>query len=224
MREGCTVKELKSQVLRIAKAAVAKGLAHETAGNFSAIDRNTGLIAITPSAIPRDSCSVDDICTVDLRGNLVDGRHKPSSETPMHTAIYRAIPGVMAIVHTHSPYATAYAVARKEIGPFAIEILKVNGRIPLVPYAIPGSQELADLAAAHLRDYPVVLLENHGPIAIGKDLDQAFLRAVFAEDLAKIGILACTLGGPQLLTAAQLDDIRAFKKSLQEDPAAEIVV
>ncbi len=218
------MEELKKKVLNIAKAAVAQGLAHETAGNFSAYDREAGLIAITPSAIPRSACSADDICMIDLKGKVVEGCHKPSSETPMHTAIYREIPGITAIVHTHSPYATAFAVARKEIGPFAIEILKLNGRVPLVPYAIPGSAELGAKAIEYLKEYPAVLLENHGLLAVGKDLDQAFLRAVVAEDLAKMGILSCMLGGPQLLTNDQLNEIRAFKKALQEKPSDEIVV
>lgn len=215
---------LKAKVLAIAKAAVAKGLAHETAGNFSACDRKAGIIIITPSAIPRDMCCADDMCVVDFSGTIIAGCHKPSSETPMHTAIYREIPDISAIVHTHSPYATAYAVAGKEIGPYAIEILKLNGRIPVVPYAIPGSDDLAMEAARYIREYPVVLLQNHGLLAIGKDLDQALLRAVVAEDLAKVGILASRLGGPQLLTDKQVSDIRAFKKKLQDNPTDDLIV
>ena len=218
------MKELKTKLLNIARAAESAGLAHESSGNFSAYDRNTGIVVITPSAISRKTCSDEDMCMVDLDGNRRGGRYKPSTETPMHTAIYREIPGVSAIVHTHSPYATAFAVAGREIGTFAIEILKFNGRIPLVPYAIPGSPELGAKVAEYLKEYPVVLLQNHGLLATGKDLEQAFLRAVIAEDLAKVGILSCSLGGPKMLTVEQLDEIRVFKKSLQNKPSDEIVV
>ena len=100
----------------------------------------------------------------------------------------------------------------------------MNGRIPLVPYAIPGSPELGAKAIEYLKEYPVVLLENHGLLATGKDLHQALLRAIVAEDLAKVGILSRSLGGPQILTDKQLAAIRAFKKSLQEKPSDEIVI
>lgn len=215
---------IKDKVLAVAKAAVLNGLAHETAGNFSMCNRETGAVVITPSALPRGTCCADDMCVVDLDGKVVDGCHQPSTETPMHTAIYREISSVGAVVHTHSPYATAFAVAGKEIGPFAIEILKLNGRVPVVPYAIPGSADLAEKAVEYLKAYPVVLLQNHGLLATGKDLDQALLRAVVAEDLAKMGILASSLGGPQFLTEKQLEEIRSFKKSLQDKPSDEIVV
>jgi len=216
--------ELKTQVLAIAKTVVAAGLAHETAGNFSTIDRKNNQIVITPSAIARQSCCADDMCVVDLEGKLLEGRHKPSSETPMHSIIYQQIPSVAAIVHTHSPYATAMSVAGLEIGPHAIEILKLNGRVPLVPFAIPGSVELGMKAAEFLQDYPVVLLEHHGLIAIGKDLEQALLRAVIAEDLAKTWILAAAVGGPRLVSQERLDSIIAFKKALAGNSPGEIVV
>lgn len=218
------MEKLKAKLLNVARAAEEAGLAHESSGNFSACDRESGMVVITPSVISREACCAEDMCVVDLEGNRRGGCYKPSSETPMHTAIYRALPGVGAIAHTHSVYATAFAVAGKEIEPYAIEILKMNGKIPLVPYAIPGSQELGAKAVEYLKEYPVVLLENHGLLATGKDLDQALLRAIIAEDLAKVGILSRSLGGPQVLTDTQVGAIRAFKKSLQEKPSDEIVV
>jgi L-ribulose-5-phosphate 4-epimerase len=216
--------ELKVKVLTVAKAAVAAGLAHETSGNFSAIDRQNDRVVITPSAIPRKDCCADDMCVLNLDGTIREGNNKPSSETPMHTLIYKKMPGVSAVVHTHSPYATAMSAAGLEIGAVGIEILKLNGRVPLVPFAIPGSTELATKAVEYLQKYPVVLLENHGLLATGKDLDQAFLRAVIAEDLAKVWILACAAGGPKLLTNDQLDSIIAFKKALAGKGSDEIVV
>jgi L-ribulose-5-phosphate 4-epimerase len=218
------VKELKEKLLVIARAAEAAGLAHESSGNFSVCHHETGMVVITPSVVSRQTCSPDDMCVVDLEGNRMGGLHKPSSETPMHTMIYRGIPSIKAIAHTHSVYATAFAVAGKEIKPYAIEILKFNGRIPLVPYAIPGSSELGANVIAYLKEYPVVLLENHGLLATGKDLDQALLRAIIAEDLAKVGILAHSLGGPQVLTDSQVADIRAFKKTMQDKSTGEIVI
>ncbi len=218
------MKELKAKLLNIARSAEVAGLSHESSGNFSAYDRNKGMVVITPSVLSRQNCCEEDMCMIDLDGTRMDGCNKPSTETPMHTAIYREIPSVSAIVHTHSPYATAFAVAGREIKPFSFEILKLNGRIPLVPCGIPGSSELGVKVIEYLKKYPVVLLENHGLVATGKDLEQALLRAIIAEDLAKVGILSCSLGGPQLLTAEQLDEVRAFKKSVQENPSDEIVV
>lgn len=215
---------LKEKVLEIAKAAVREGLAHETSGNFSVLDRAGGRLVITPSAIPRSYCCADDMCVVPLDGTVGEGAHKPSSETPMHTIIYKKVSGVSAIVHTHSPYATAMAIAGMEIGPHSIEILKLNGRVPLVPFAIPGSVELGEKAAEVLQEYPVVLLESHGLVATGKDLDQAFLRAVIAEDLAKTWILAGSIGKIRIIPEDRLDRIRAFKKALAGGNSGEIVV
>lgn len=201
---------VKSKVLRIAKKAVAAGLVHEKAGNFSAYDKESNLVVITPSGIPREGMELSDLCIVDLDGKLVEGRHKPSSETPMHTEIYKRMTGVLGIVHTHSVFATAFAVAGKEIDSITVEMNKFGGKIPLVPFQLPGSVELGTSAIPFLTKHPVVLLQNHGLLAVGRDVDEALLNAIVAEDIAKIYAIAIAIGGAKLLSQDQMESVKEY--------------
>lgn len=202
------LEQLRADVLRIAKNAVTIGLVHEMVGNFSAIDRASGLVAITPTGIPRETLKPGGISVVDLDGNLVEGQHKPSSEWPMHTVVYKAMPGIGAIVHTHSVFATAFAAAGKEIGPVTSEIVRFGGRIPLVPFEVPGTPELGVAAVPFLLEHRAALLEHHGVLAVGRTVDEALMNAVAVEDIAKILVISTAIGGPRLLTWEELASIR----------------
>lgn len=193
------MKSIREKVLAFAVKADQKGLCHDTVGNFSICDRRSGLVVITPSGRTRGACSPADMCVVDMDGSQVECPFKPSIETPLHLKIYQTLPAVGAVVHVHSPHAAAFAVARREIGPYTEETSKINGRVPLAAYAPAGTSQLADNALRHLVDFPAVLLANHGLVTIGKDMEEAFLRALITEDLAKTVIFAHILGSPHML-------------------------
>jgi len=181
-----------------------------SAGNFSARTGND-LIAITPSGVKYHQMKVDDVPVVDLDGHLVEGI-TPSSETPMHTAIYRNLPEVGGICHTHSSYAVTFAMLGEEIPPANIELFACGAPIPVAPWACPGTPKGGEVTVEIFRSRPdlsVVLLRKHGLIAIGRDLDRAFEMVFNAEVGLRSYHQALLVSKPQPLTDSQLEEIKA---------------
>lgn len=189
----------REQVLRVAKKLAASKLVTLSAGNVS-LRIDGSHIAITPSDILYETMQVNDVVIVDYQGKVVDGELQPSSETPMHCLLLRERPDVGAIIHTHSPYAQAFAVARREIPAIAVESMLV-GVIPVAPYCAPGTVELGQTALETLTRYntKACLLANHGLLAIGNDLAQAYAVAQKSEELAAIYLRALQLGGAYII-------------------------
>ena len=203
------MEKLKEQVLLKSKEAYAEKLFAGTSGNLSVIDREKDLVAITPTSIPYPILTVDDIVVIDLDGNVMDGKHRPSSEWKMHTEIYKNKPEVNAIVHTHSPNATAFAVAHEEIPVVLIEMMFfLLGNVPLAKYAAPGSKELGINAVSAMEKRVSCLLENHGVVAVGNDLDEAYIRAVYVEDAANIYIKSRIIGNPRIISRDEQNKMR----------------
>lgn len=175
--------ELRAGIIRAAQAMDAAGFAPSKSGNVSA--RFGADLLITPSGLPYAGMRPEDIVTIGLDGSLKGGGRKPSSEWPFHTAIYRARPDAQAIVHTHSPKATALSCARKPIPAFHYMIALAGGAdIRCADYATFGSQQLAHNAVAALEGRKAVLLANHGVIAFGATLEGAYTIAAEVENLA----------------------------------------
>ena len=175
--------ELREKIVRIAQALDRAGLCPSKSGNVSARFRD-GLL-ITPSGLPYAVMRPADIVELDLAGKPRAGARKPSSEWPFHTAIYKARDDVQAIVHTHSPMATALSCARKGIPAFHYMIALCGGPdVRCAEYATFGTQELADNAVAALAERKAVLLANHGVIALGATLEGAHTIAAEVENLA----------------------------------------
>jgi L-fuculose-phosphate aldolase len=200
-------KSIESQVVEIARRMAQAALSAGTSGNVSArVDADT--IAITPSGVPYDMLTEEDVVLLNIHTRaVVRGRMKASSETPMHTAIYVQRPDVGAIVHTHSLYATAFAVAGKPIEAVHYVIATMGYRIPVVPYYTYGTEELADAAAATLRQGKAALLQNHGVLALGSDLNEAYYHAETVEYLARLQFLAHQLGGANVLSPDQIAEV-----------------
>ena len=178
--------EIKEKLLHIAKRCYNEGLLTGISGNVSVFDRESGVMAITPTSLPYDEMLVDDIVCITLDGQSVSGKHKPSSEWPMHAVIYKENPGISAIIHTHSAYATSFAINNMSIPVILIEMVPVlGGDIKLAEFAMPGTQELGLKAVEALKDKYACLLANHGVLAIGESLDKAYIRATCLEDIAK---------------------------------------
>lgn len=193
-----------------------RGLITYTWGNVSGIDRESGLIVIKPSGVSYDRLTAEDMVIVDLSGNIVEGKLRPSSDTPTHIELYKAFPALGGIVHTHSTYATAWAQAGKGIPCFGTTHADYfYGEIPCTRalteseieseyekntgLVIEETFEKLDPAAM-----PGVLCKNHGPFTWGKDADEAVHNAVVLEEVARMAMLTCQINGqaapaPQVL-------------------------
>jgi L-fuculose-phosphate aldolase len=205
------VREARGEVVRVARQLRERGLAVGTSGNVG-IRLDDGRIAITPSSMEYDELTVEDVVIVEADGRPSEGRRSPSSELPLHLGVFAARPDVRAIVHSHSPFATTFAIARREIPAvhYVMALLVAPGRdtLRVAGYATFGTRELADEAVAALGGDNACLLANHGAIAVGGTLASALGRAERVEELAMLAWRAERLGGPVLLTAAELDAAR----------------
>jgi L-fuculose-phosphate aldolase len=185
------------------------GLTRISAGNFSTrIDDD--LVAITPAGINYKTIQRSDISIVDLDGNLLDGP-TPSSEIPMHTAIYRNISRAISICHTHSIYGMVFAMLGEDIPLMSIELMVCGAPIPVAPWAAPGTTRAGEVAVDLLQSRPdlnVLLLRQHGMLAIGNSLDQALERAYNAEIGLEVYYKAKSMGKPQPFTKKQIAEIK----------------
>lgn len=188
---------LRRQIVEKSLQAYRAGLFAGTSGNMSAYCRAENIMYITPTSVRYETMKPDDVVAMRLDGTVLGGEKQPSSEWRMHAAVYRAFPDTGAVFHTHSPHATAFAVVHRPIPATLIEMhFFLGGDVPCAKYARPGTDAVGENAAAVLAGKGGCLLENHGVLAVGRDLDEAYLRAEYIEDAAKIYILANTLGTP----------------------------
>jgi L-fuculose-phosphate aldolase len=202
---------LRGEVVRVARLLRERGLAIGTSGNVGA-RLEDGRIAITPSTMDYDEMTADDIVIVEPDGKPSAGRHQPSSELRIHLQVFAARPDVRAIVHSHSPFSTAWSATRRDIPAvhYVMATLVAPGRdtIRVAPYATFGTAELARNAVTKLGADNAVLLANHGAVAVGTSLAGALLRAERVEELAMIALRAEQAGGAMLLSADELDAAR----------------
>jgi len=206
-----TAEAIQGDVVRAARLLRSRGLAVGTSGNVSARGRGAR-IAVTPANFDYDELTDADVVIVDASGAVLDGSRRPTSELPLHLAIYAARPDVGAIVHTHSPYATTFSLVRQQIPAvhYVLATLVEPGgdRIRIAEYATFGTAELATDVIAALGADHAVLLASHGAIAVGRDLATAFARAERVEELAMLAWRAAAIGTPAILDAAELDRVR----------------
>src|SRR5690242_256214 len=165
-------------------------------------------VAITPSGISYTEMRPEDICLVGMDGAELHSSETPSSETPMHLAIYAATKAG-AVVHTHSPEVIALSAAREELPAIHYAITGLGGPVRVAPYVRFGSAGLAAAAVKALDGRSAVILRNHGAVTYGRDLAQAYDRAVLLEWLARTYRLALSYGAPAILSAAELDEVSA---------------
>ncbi len=198
----------RAQLVSYSARLLDDGLAVGSAGNMSV--RAGDLVAITPSGISYAEMRPDDICLVGMDGrqDAAGGPEAPSSETPMHLAIYAAT-SAAAIVHTHSPEVIALSAARPELPAIHYAITGLGGPVRVAPYVRFGSAGLAAAAVEALDGRSAVILRNHGAVSYGRDLAQAYDRALLLEWLARTYRLALCYGAPAILSAAELDEVTA---------------
>jgi L-fuculose-phosphate aldolase len=202
----------RAQVAVAARRLVIDRLVTGTSGNVSARDPETGHVAITPSGVSYADLAADDIVLVDASGTVVDGDWLPSSELPMHLAVYRLRPDVLAVVHTHSPHATAFAACGREIPAIHYDIAAIGNPIRVAPYATYGTDELASSAVRAMGADQAVLLQNHGVLAVGSSVEHAYLVAQKVEYLAEVYAVALRLGEPTILPQDEIEKVRSKLK------------
>lgn len=190
-----TLQEMKRAVCDWSRQSYAEKLFAGTSGNLSVYDREREVMVITPTSVPYETITPEDMVAIKLDGQVLEGKYRPSSEWRMHAAVYAAKPEVSALVHTHSPYATAFAVNNRGIPTILIEMVPfLGGDVPLAKFALPGTAGVGEEAVKALRDRNGCLLANHGVLAVGATLEQAHIRAVYIEDAAKICSIAMSHG------------------------------
>ncbi|MBO6519645.1 MAG: type II toxin-antitoxin system prevent-host-death family antitoxin [Rhodospirillales bacterium] len=182
----------------------ATGLNQGTSGNAS-IRVDDGLL-ITPSGLDYDKTSPVDIVKIDWEGKVLRGHRPPSSEWHFHCRVMAAKPKAGALLHTHSIHATTLACLSRGIPPFHYMVAVAGGRdIRCAPYATFGTEKLADAVLAALEGRLACLMENHGMIVLGRDIEDAFKRAIEIETLANQYLKALAVGMPKLLTVGEMD-------------------
>ena len=214
----------RAQLVRYSARLLDDGLAVGSAGNMSV--RIGDRVAITPSGVSYTEMRPEDICLVGMDGAELQSSETPSSETPMHLAIYAATKahaetgaqaragaetgaGAGAVVHTHSPEVIALSAGRDELPAIHYAITGLGGPVRVAPYVRFGSAGLAASAVTALDGRSAVILRNHGAVTYGRDLTQAYDRALLLEWLARTYRLALSYGEPAILSAAELDEVTA---------------
>lgn len=172
-----------------------RGLVSALGGNVSARLPGTREFWITPSGIFKGELVPDDLIKVDLDGNVIEGFGRPSIETPLHAAIYRVRPDINAIVHAHNPITLGLALASVGIKPITVEAVMVLRRVEVVPFAFPGTDQLAKLVAEKAATGArALILQNHGIVALGSNLYDAEAVAETLEEVAWAQFVALILG------------------------------
>jgi L-ribulose-5-phosphate 4-epimerase len=202
------VARLRTEVAQLHRELTRYQLVVWTAGNVSARVPDRDLMVIKPSGVSYDDLSPDNMVVCDLRGRVVDGHHAPSSDTDAQAYVYRHLPQVGGVVHTHSPYATAWAARGEEI-PCVLTMMadEFGGPVPVGPFALIGDDSIGRGIVETLRASrsPAVLMRNHGVFAIGKDARSAVKAAVMCEDVARSVHLARQGGELAPIAPADID-------------------
>ena len=203
-----TIADLRTQVAALHSELTRNNLVVWTAGNVSARVPGEDLLVIKPSGVSYDELSADAMVVCDLDGNLVEGDRQPSSDTAAHAYVYRHMPEVGGVVHTHSTYATAWA-ARGEAIPCVLTMIadEFGGDVPVGPFALIGDDSIGRGIVETLRESrsKAVLMRNHGPFTVGKDARSAVKTAVMVEDVARSVHLSRQLGEPVAIAPADVD-------------------
>jgi L-ribulose-5-phosphate 4-epimerase len=196
------IAELRKEMVEVCQSAFAEGLFAGTSGNLSVLLESGDEMLITPTSVRYEKMTAQDIVRIRLDGTVLEGQYKPSSEWRMHGVIYERCPQVRSVFHTHSPYATSFAVVRKPIPLVLIEMKPfLGGELECARFEKPGTRELGLSAIEILeKGRNACLLANHGVIAVGGSLSQSYIRAEYVEDAATIYHRSLQVGTPVILS------------------------
>jgi L-fuculose-phosphate aldolase len=200
------LEEERRQVADTCRRMLADGLVVGTSGNVSV--RAGDLVAVSPSGLAYDAMAPEMVGVHRLDGSPVDAPLNPTSELPMHLAVYTRTPDARAIVHTHSTSATVLSTLVEEIPPIHYLIAMFGGPVRVAEYATYGTEELASAMVAALADRTACLLGNHGAITYAGTLEAAYSQAVYLEWICEVYLRASVAGEPRLLSAEEIEKVR----------------
>jgi L-ribulose-5-phosphate 4-epimerase len=199
------LEKLKEEVCRLNLELPANNLVVWTSGNVSIRDQETGYVVIKPSGVKFEDLQPEQMVVVNLDGDTIEGELKASSDTASHLYIYRHMPEVNGVVHTHSNYATAFAALGKPIPPVLTAIAdEFGGPIPCGDFVLIGGEEIGKIVVETIGRSPACLLKNHGVFSIGQTGEKALKAAVMVEDVAKTVWLALQIGNPEVIADANI--------------------
>lgn len=206
------------EVVSAARRTVVDGLVVGTSGNVSA--RTGDVVLVTPTGVPYDRLGPDDLCAVDLDGRQVAGSMRPTSELPMHLAVYRAT-DAQAVVHTHAVHATAVSTLVDELPAIHYMTAALGGPVRVAPYATYGSEELAEHLLTALEGRSGALLRNHGTLTHGLTMDQAYDRTAQLEWMCRVWLTASSHPSrtPSLLPREELTRVAERLSGYGQPPA-----
>lgn len=201
--------DIRKELLAVTKQSYSEALFAGTSGNISYYDHETGEMYITPTSLSYETMTEEDLVRMTLDGVVLEGGRKPSSEWRMHTQVYRQKPEVSCVIHTHSPYATSFAVNNMNIPVILIEMVPfLGGEVEVADFAIPGTVEVGIEAVRKLKGRNACLMANHGVLAVGATMEQAHIRAIYTEDAAKIYSLALSNGKVKVMNERDVNAMR----------------
>ena len=199
---------LKQQLVEGAGQVARVGLVPLTQGNLSLRDPMSGLVLITPHDYPYDQLTADDVAVVDLDGNVIEGNREPSSESPVHLAVYEKRPEVQAIVHAEPIYTNVFGILHMPIAPVHVgTLIDVGGEVPVMPFAPSGSRQFGYDMLEVMGNRNAVVWANHGMLAVGDTLGKAIHCTVMVEIAAQMYHMALQHGQPHLIPAAMRDQL-----------------
>ena len=204
---------IRSDLVKIAKTMYDKQMLNAYEGNVSI--KVDDRIYITPSSVCKGFLTEDMLVAVDAQGNVVEaqGKYVPSSETKLHLECYRLRPDITSVVHNHSPFATAFAIANMPIQTRAYsEMIIAFDTIPVVPYGTPSTPEVYDGLSKYIHTVDTFMIGNHGIVAVGSDVYDAFFKIEAAESIAKSLTIARLLGGESPIPDHQIEVLYRIRK------------
>jgi len=200
-------RQYRDQIVRYGRMLHECGLVAATDGNLS-VRLSENRILSTPTCMSKAAMRTSDLVIVNLEGRVVSGKRNVSSEIGMHLLIYRLRPDAKGIVHAHPPTATGFAAAGMALNqPLVCEVVIGLGSIPLARYGTPGTPELTDALEPLIPGFDAILMSNHGVVAYGADLDQAYMKMETVEHFARIALVTHQLGHQKPLGAADLEKL-----------------
>ncbi|HSM25360.1 MAG TPA: class II aldolase/adducin family protein [Anaerolineaceae bacterium] len=207
--------QLREAIILVGRILYQSGLMVSNDGNIS-VKMSDGNILITPAGVCKGRISPDDLIVVDPQGKLlqsaIDPLIQPTSELPMHLEVYLQRPDVRAVIHTHLVYANALAISKGEIRMDVIpEALVAFGEVPITDFAIPSSSQNAKVIRELIKEHDVLVLRNHGSLAVGRDLDQALIHTERLEHVCKTLVYAEVLGDIHQLPTEMIEELREVK-------------
>ena len=209
-----TEKAHRRLICKIGRQLYRHGLVVAREGNLS-IRLDEERILITPAGFCKGHLAPKDLLITDLKGSIVCGAGKPSSEIQMHLLYYRSRPDVRAVCHAHPPTATGFAAAGRALDEAILaEVIVSLGKVPLAPYGTPGTRDLCEGIGILVAKHDAILLENHGVVTCGQDLATAHQRMELVEQFARILLTAEMLGGPHFLPYDEVRKLTALRSDL----------